>query len=38
MIMMIYNALEIPKEKRIPLFGAAEGERFLSRIEELERK
>ena len=34
MIMMIYNALEIPQEKRVPLFGKKEGERFLKIIEE----
>jgi len=38
MIMMIYNALEIPKEKRVPLFGNAEGERFLEIIKENEEK
>ena len=38
MIMMIYNALEIPKEKRIPLFGKAEGERFLKIINEKTEK
>ena len=34
MIMMIYNALEIPKDKRVPLFGKKEGERFLKIVEE----
>ncbi len=38
MIMMIYNALDIPKEKRVPLFGKAEGERFLAKIEENRKK
>lgn len=38
MIMMIYNALEIPKDKRVPLFGKAEGERFIEAIEKNEKK
>lgn len=38
MIMMIYNALEVPEEKRVPLFGKAEGERFLEIINENMKK
>ena len=38
MIMMIYNALDIPEDKRVPLFGKAEGERFLRVVEENNKK
>ena len=38
MIGMVYSSLDIPESKRIPLFGKAEGERFLRIVEETNKK